>query len=370
MRFEMGKLQLFGVDLSALWQRWVRGLSSILPAGLGQVFLRPAPALRVRCTEQQVSFERVWPESTAQPIVLEYSDLALARNDALQSQLVGGRGKVSMELNVVLPEQQLMRRTLRLPPAVRGHLRETVSYQISRLTPFKAEQVFFDAREVSAASADSNDMIVELVVVLKSYAEPLIAQIEQLTGLKVSRLQAPAAAGADAGCNLLGTKQTPSFWWRRLNRNSALLAVLMVAIGAAVLTPALKLRYEVVQRKQEIAQLDQRVTGLREMRNTLDRDVAMLNYIVNERTAQGQLVKVLDELALIIPDAIHLSSLAFNQQTLVLNGMGTQVVDLIDVLNASPLFTEAKFTSAVNRSRDGLDVFTVSLRLVSEVEQP
>jgi hypothetical protein len=48
------------------------------------------------------------------------------------------------------------------------------------------------------------------------------------------------------------------------------------------------------------------------------------------------------------------------------------VVELIEVLNKSVLFEQARFASAITRSRDNQDVFTISMQLAAEAagEQP
>ena len=70
---------------------------------------------------------------------------------------------------LVLPDDQVLRRTVELPLAARENLREVVSFELDRYTPFAAEDVMFDLPE---AAGDPVTVDRDLVQVrLKAVAE-------------------------------------------------------------------------------------------------------------------------------------------------------------------------------------------------------
>ena len=55
---------------------------------------------------------------------------------------------------------------------------------------------------------------------------------------------------------------------------------------------------------------------------------------------------------------------------LVMNGSGTNVVDLIQKINASDRFADARFSAPISRNRQtGLDQFVVNVRVLPDSPQ-
>lgn len=370
MRFEVGNLQLFGLDIGSLAQRFKKGLQDIIPNGLVECFVRPAPAVEVVVDKDCVRFVRMYPAKNAEIVALQHSEMALATDGILKADLISGVKKSQLLLSLVMPEEQVMRKRITLPRVARHDLRTVVSYQIGRLTPFSADKVFFDVLEVSTVKPIDHTIEVDFIAVLKAEAQPWINEVERLTGLTVSRLTASQANGLvnQQAMNLFAQQRTRDAWWLRLNRNSMLLMALVAVLLVTSVVPVIKLRTLVLERKHEIKVVDERVTGLQEKRQILEDDLAALNYVLEQRASSQQLSSVIEELTRIVPDEIFINSLSVQKKAVVISGIGTGVVDLIEVLNSSPLFEDAKFTASVTRSNQGQDVFTASMQLSIAVD--
>lgn len=370
MRFEMGNLQLFGIDLGRLVKRWKAGLQEITPNGLVDCFVSPAPAVDVVIEQDNVRFVHVHSARSTEVVALQHREMALAADGALRADILNGVKMSQLQLNLVMPEDQVMRKRITLPRVARHNLRTVVSYQIGRLTPFSVDKVFFDVLEVSASTSSENTLEVEFIAVLKTDAQPWIDQVERLTGLRISRLVVAKTDGLlnQQALNLFAQQRTPNKWWLRLNRNSMLLLGLVAVLLVTAVVPVIKLRALVVERKQEIKVLDERVTGLQEKRQILEHDLAALNYVLEQKASNRELSRIIDELTRIVPDEIFINSLSVQKQTVVISGVGTGVVDLIALLNGSPLFADAKFTSSITRAGEGQDIFTASMQLSTAVD--
>jgi len=105
-----------------------------------------------------------------------------------------------------------------------------------------------------------------------------------------------------------------------------------------------------------------------EKREVLEHDLASLNYVLQHRATTGLPSRVLEELTRLIPDEIYINNLSVQKQTVVLSGIGTGVVDLIELLNSSPLFEDAKFTASIARGSVGQDIFTASVQLTTAMD--
>src|SRR5690554_5639315 len=109
MRFELGKLELFGLDLGNLWQRWWRGINSLLPLPLADVFLHPAPKVRVHLSADSLQFVRELPGQAPQELLsLGRAEFELLEDNRLHEQLVTGTDARLLQLEVVLPTEQVL----------------------------------------------------------------------------------------------------------------------------------------------------------------------------------------------------------------------------------------------------------------------
>lgn len=370
MRFELGRLELFGLDLGSLWQRWWRGINSLIPVPVADIFLRPAPRVRVLMEGEHLVVEQVLPNQDVRQVMrLGYPEFGVLEDNSLHEQLTAGMNKQLLQLDLVVPEQQVLRRSLSIPAAARSNLHQALGFQVSKLTPFSREQVFYAAVE-RATHANTGMLEVELLVVPKAFANIWLEQVTRITGLPVARLQTPSLGRQLAPANLLGELGVPSRWARRLNRNSLLLILLVLSLGLAMAAPVVKLRTLVIQGKQEITQLSREVQGIRQEWYDLQQGAASLTYMLEQYAQHGKPTLILDELTRLIPDNVYLTAMTLEKNRLEISGQGTDVVDLVEILNESGLFEGARFTSAVTRGRDNRDVFVISMQLATQEKQP
>lgn len=370
MRFEVGNLQLFGLDLSSLVQRFRGGIADIMPAGLIESFVRPAPVVEAVIGSDQLEFVRKYPSTQSQAIVLQRGEMEMANAGVFKTELLLDIKETQLQLHALLPETLVMRKRITLPRAVRNDLRSVVSYQIARLTPFSADQVFFDVLEISSADTNQQTIEVEFVAALKTEVQPWIDQIERLTDLTVARLTVTPTDHAvkPQSINLFGQQRTRNAWWLRLSRNSVLLVALLALLLMTAVVPVFKLQSLMFERKAEIRELSVSVTDLQEKRDVLDHDLVALNYVLAQRVSHRTLSIIIEELTRLVPDEIFINSVSIEGQALAISGMGTGVVDLIELLNSSSLFKDARFTASITRSREGYDIFTAKMQINSALD--
>ncbi|MET1079715.1 MAG: PilN domain-containing protein [Pseudomonas sp.] len=361
MRFDAGNLKLFGLDLGQLLRWWSRGLKESFPAGLTAAFFKPAP--RVQAVVD-ASFLRLYRGGGTMREVarLDVEVLALTGDAALRADVLGDQVAKAewVQVELLIPAAQVLRKQVTLPREVRNELREVVGYQVGRLTPFSMDKLYYDAR-ICSDDKSAGQMEVELAAVPKAYVDPWVQQVERLTGLKVSRL---AVVDDASGLNLFGQPRVSGRWWRRLNLNSWLLLCVLLAFATAIVAPLYKQRLMVFERKQQIAVLQGEVAGLLTTQQQLDKSLAALTFVIDARGKTPAVSAVLAEMSKIVPTNIYMIDLRILGDTLTMSGYGTEVVELIQLINKSPLFEEARFTSPVSRNpRTGQDQFTVSTRL-------
>ena len=85
---------------------------------------------------------------------------ATQRRDAPRSKRFAAGaegGRIPPRVVVALPPEQVLRKTITLPAAVEENLRQVLAYDLDRHTPFKPEEVYFDASDRRARRRQEGD---------------------------------------------------------------------------------------------------------------------------------------------------------------------------------------------------------------------
>ena len=361
MRLDVGNLKLFGLDLNQAFAWWREGLRAAVPAWLIPSFMRPSPRLIASWDGQQLVLSVPEGRDLAR---LEAAALDVAADAVLLADIqAAGLDPAKVRLELELSADQLLYRPVDLPQSEPEKLREMLRWQLPRLTPFSADQLYYTA----AADASGSPC---MLAVPRSHVDPLIQHVQRLTSLTVAGLfPLPSGRKGLPRVNLFARSPVPSRWWRRLNHNSLLLVLLLFSLGAAVLTPVWVAREHVIERKQELFRVHAEVVDTLTTRDQLTQNLQLITALQAERTLPSVSL-VLAELSARVPDSIFLTELRIDGELIRLSGNGLEVVNLIDQLNASPILTDARFTSSVNRNaRTGLDQFTASVQLLPQQQE-
>ena len=106
-------------------------------------------------------------------------------------------------------------------------------------------------------------------------------------------------------------------------------------------------------------QLAQVETAQEKSRATLDR-LVLLAGVKNSATLP---LEILQELTRLLPADTWMQLLQYEGDTITLSGAATSASGLLPTLAASPYFEGVQFTSAINRTPDGKEIFRIALRL-------
>lgn len=371
MRIDASKLTLFGLDLSRAWSWWLEGMQQILPPGWTGFFFKTLPCIVAEVSDEALTLLRQSPSGEREQVArLSQDELEIAADGALLS-LLGpmSRGALAQtDVVLCLPEDGVLVHRMSVPVAARSNLHAMVSYQIPRLTPFSADSVYFDVR-VLGVDETANTLDVEVLIALRSVVDPLVARLTRLLGLPVGRVTI-AQDSRLVAFNLLPGRSGGARWWRRLSPNAYLVALLIVVLAAAVITPVYKQRSLVVERKLQLLELNARAADLLAKKQTLDSELALIGYMANKRQDSKAPLMILAELTKVFPESVFVNAFLLRDGEVEIGGAGTGVVDLIDRINSSPLFEGARFTSPLSRdARTGKDQFRITFRLRQGVSE-
>jgi len=246
-----------------------------------------------------------------------------------------------------LPPDAVLSRDLVLPLAAGDHLRTVIGFDMERLTPFTADELYWSVSGLQRDRARGK-LSLKLTFVLRAQVEALRPALARL------RL-APTCIETAHGRIELTAKPGRADGLRQhaLSALCGVLALLCVAL------PFLRQKLAL----DAVAQTIAAETPAAEQAMALRRQIAIADSgraIVASARHDGDALQVLAMLTAALPDGTWLSDLALNAGDLTIDGQSSNAAKLIGLLSAVPGLRNPSFTAPVTRTADGsADLFSL-----------
>jgi len=274
-------------------------------------------------------------------------------------KLLRRSGAASEHVTLRLAAGQVLRPVVEVPVAAAENLREVLAFEMSRHTPFSADEVLFDFR-VAGSDAELERLNIELLVARKRDVEAALA-LASVMRLSPDRITGQAVRAAETGAfNLLppAKRSGPSRLMPRL-------AAAMIVVTLALAGVTLGLWYE--RKQQTLERFDARVAELRAttgetgvLEEKVARLLAVSGYLVDKKRRRPQMVEILDEVTRQLPDEHWLVSFSSRDDSVLLTGYSDDPSSVLRSLENSALFSGARFTSPVTMDpRIGKELFNM-----------
>lgn len=266
-------------------------------------------------------------------------------------------------VTVRLSDELGLRKLLDLPLAAKEDLDQMLRFEMDRLTPFRADEVYF-AHRVLGSDAQNRRMSVELQLAPKREIDRVL-EAAQRFGIAPARIELAVGPGGAGPLNLLPGEPRQGTREQRLNRVLAVLALVLAFCAIAI--PLQRQRAAVAQLEAEVAAAKTQAEESLALRDRLDQLTRSAQFLVDRKTRTPLVLEVLEELTRLVPDQAYIVQLELRDQTLELQGFASAASDLIGVLDGSPLFKAPQFRSPVTQDREsGAERFHVSVELAAK----
>jgi len=347
------------------WRWWRGEVSRMLPdrfASLGG----GAPLLYIEGDEAVVIDPNAAPGSEERRAGIAGLDDA-RRKSAVRS-LLESAGETRGRARAAVRHDQALVRRVTLPAATEENLSAVLAFEMDRLSPFKADEVYFDHRVVSRDAANGQ-IVVEMAIARR---EAIDARVRELRDLGVS-VQGVAlredARRASAPFDLLpmeqrGERETPR---ERLVRN-VLIAAVLVLFLATLLFPIWRKREAVVEMLPAVEKARHEAQATDAVVRELERQAADYNYLLARRHAWFPMAAYIEELSRLLPDNTWLQQLDIRTQgksrEVVLTGETASSSKLIELLEQSKMLQNASPRGPTTRgSIAGAERFMIGAEL-------
>ena len=349
-----------GVSLRGFITWWSAGLRAWLPLRWQHLLAADGDRVLLQVQGDGVQLRRQRADSVQDVALLPLHVHGAADG---RDPLAGVLATAAAELPrwLVLPASQGLRRPLLLPAAARERLREVLSFEIERQTPFAAADVIHDGRLLGVR--EDGQLQVELVVVPRRALDAQTAQLGALAG-SLAGVDLLDAEGRTLGVNLLPPAQrlqqrNP---WRLWNLILGVAAVLALGFALAQVVDNRRVAADALE--AEVTTRSQQARGVSEQRQRLVDDVEGGAYLQRQRNGRASVIEVIDALSPRLPDGTYLEKFTIEGEQLTLLGLSNQAAALVGKLEGAPQWHAPALSGALQTDpRTRMDRFTVIAQL-------
>ena len=267
------------------------------------------------------------------------------------------------ELILRLNQRQSLAKAFKLPAIAEENLPQVVAFEMDRLTPFNASQVYYDVRLIERLPT-SRQIRVELAL---SPRKTLDALLDELAAMGWHPERVDLTAGQDRlGHNLLPEKFRPPK--SRLPRifNIASASLLVLLLLAALGLPILKNQSLTEELQAQVKAAGKVAKEVQELRENAEKLSNENGFLAQKKRLEPALVDVLDELTKVIPDTTSLNGLQYRDHKIIIQGQSPAASSLIEQMEASPYFKNTSFVSPVTKDvSNGQERFQIASEVVN-----
>jgi len=360
------------LGLTTFWRWWAGELVPLIPHRLrhamARMRMRPVlafePDTAVLFVPELANSHLAYKEAARIPLTGDQDAVLTAGRAAIDSlSPAAGAGNADpVEIVVALPASQVLRKTISLPAAVEDNLAQVLGYDLDRHTPFKPEEMSFDANIVGRDPV-KRELRVDWAAALKTVVEQTRRRAESwgaaVVAVTPDRPSGPPAPGK--ALNLLPATERPEA--ATLHRWSIWAPVALITVAALVATalPIWQKRGYAIALMQLASQGRVQADASNALREQLERLTGEYNFALAKKYAYPSALQSVEDVTKLLPDDTWLTQLELKntvkgkdaKREILVRGESANAGRLISLLEESNLFGEAAPRSPTTKIQPG-----------------
>ena len=299
---------------------------------------------------------------------VEIAGLDAAQAAAKVRALVERVGETRGRIRVALAPHEALLRRVTMPAATEENLASVLGFEMDRLTPFRADEVYFDHRIVGRDTA-AGVLTVLLAVARRDLVEARISGARAL-GLAVHGVAVREDGGRTApSLDVLprterGEPEKP----RERLAKQGLVAAAVLLFLAALMVPVLAKRAEVYAITPALEKASKEAQATDALIRELERLVADHNFLLQRRHAVYPTLAYIEEVSRLMPDNTWLQLFEIKQagkaREVLISGETVSSSRLIEIIEQSRLLQNASPRGAASRgTQPGTERFVIAAEI-------
>ena len=247
----------------------------------------------------------------------------------------------SYYVDLRLTQQQVLFLQKSYPESLKDNLAQAIRYQLDRLTPFKADEVYFDVH-LNHHNRKDKKILSDIFVAPRQYIDTLIAQLRdkgiyQLDVISIADTSSPVSLTIDGLPDRhLHPKVSRKPWY-----------FLSFSFGVFLLAPIVYQYILLSQVDTDIATLRASAAQQLLIQDKLYEAEQALAFLKEKRSNEPMFLDIVEILSKEIPSDTWLKRLDIKNNTLEIRGESEKALALIDLLEESTAFSNVRFNSPV-----------------------
>jgi general secretion pathway protein L len=252
-------------------------------------------------------------------------------------------------------------RDVSLPMAAEANLRQVLTFEMDRQTPFRASAVHFDWKILERGPA-GGQLRLRLYVIPRGEVDAAVRDVEG-HGFSLAGVDA-RDGGQSLGLNLMPLEQRH----RPVNRKARVnLALGGAALALLILTMAVSLYFrahQVEELEQAIADVRGEANQVARIRTQIENAAEAAGFLATRRAESPLAVELLADVTRILPDDTFLERLVIGKTNVQLQGKSKNAQQLIELVNRSDYMESAAFRGSTRLdARTGLEIFEINAQI-------
>lgn len=320
-------------------QWWGSGLLKGLPSSLRRLVRSERPRVVLQLHHQML--EAFWkPDQKLIPLGSYSLRTPIDLFSKPPKTIKGKKYLIEVQLN---PKNGLLLEQ-RFPEAIQENLRQVIGYQLDRISPFSPERAYYSA-ELLNHDRKAKEINVNVQVIPKQTADQVIEQLKELGVPEVHLLSVVGSPSSAPIGQTTTTDLSQSWSWIPLG-------FMVTALVASLAAPIAYKYRRAEQIDAALAQVRQHSAAQLQIREQLTAAEDAMHFLTERRRTSPVALDVAEHLSKILPANTWLDRLTLNGTELSIRGESSAALDLIDLLEGSPMLSEVKFKSPVTRTKD------------------
>ena len=348
------------MNISEYYNWWLSELTDILPTA-NAFSLSKVSDLQAHVTKK--SYSLVWSKLD-EKINCDEKFLAQSALTQYQSAFHENRKLKVQSCDFHLLHSMLLYRDITFPLATEENIKEVVSYEIDRYTPFKKEDIYYDV-SVKERDKKNNKLIVTVAVVKKHVIDEILNFCEAAE-LPLGKL---FAYDSDVGISKeLSSVGSPASVAKSSSKSGTklLLYSTIILLFAALCIPIGKNYWLASKYNHERQQMSAEVAEVKEIRGVFQDARKQAERVKNISAGAVKVTELLSELTDVIPDDTSLGRFSLEENITRIQGTSSSASKLIALLDSSNKFSDVEFVAPVTKNSDtGKENFTIQFNLIS-----
>ena len=279
--------------------------------------------------------------------------------------LLGRAGETEGRLRLCLARDESLLRRVALPIATEENLDQVLAFEMDRLTPFRAEEVYFDHRVVSRDPAVGR-IQVDIGLARRELLDAKLANLAASGASVQGVLIAEDALRSTAPLDLLPEGRRGE---RELSRERTLQWALsgsaLALLAIALLLPPLLKRETVKALHPELAKAKQEAEATEALHRELEKLAADHNFLLAKKHGSHAALAVIEEISRLLPDNTWVQQLdvrtSGKAREAQISGETASSSKLIEILEQSTVLQNASPRGTVTRgSQAGTERFLIA----------